>query len=166
MPPAVEAREAFRGDLIRVVVERWQDPDREREIVRHPGAVAVVALTGTRSAVLVRQLREAVGERLLELPAGVLDVPGEAAEAAARRELEEETGYRAASWSRLGRILTSPGFSDEAVELFLATGAEPIGHGEEGVEVVPLPLDEARAAIENGRIVDAKTIAGLLLASP
>jgi 8-oxo-dGTP pyrophosphatase MutT (NUDIX family) len=166
VPPAVEEREVFRGDHIRVVVERWQDPDREREIVRHPGAVAVVALTGTRNAILVRQLREAVGERLLELPAGVLDVAGEAAETAARRELEEETGHRAASWSRLGRILASPGFSDEAVELFLATGAEPVGPGEEGVEVVRLPLDEARAAIEDGRIVDAKTIVGLLLASP
>jgi 8-oxo-dGTP pyrophosphatase MutT (NUDIX family) len=126
----------------------------------------VVALTDTRDAILVRQLREAVGERLLELPAGVLDVPGEAAEAAARRELEEETGHRAASWSRVGRTFTSPGFSDEAVELFLATDAEPFGHGEEGLEVVLLPLDEARAAIEDGRIVDAKTIVGLLLASP
>ena len=164
MPPAVEEREIFRGHLLRVVVERWQDPDREREIVRHPGAVAVVALTRTRSAILVRQLRESVGERLLELPAGVLDVPGEAAEDAARRELEEETGYRAASWSRLGRILTSPGFSDESVELFLATDAELAGGGEEGVEVVVRPLEEARREIEDGGIVDAKTIVGLVLA--
>lgn len=156
-----ETREIFRGSLLRVEVARW--PDREREIVRHPGAAAVVALTTGDRVVLVRQLREAAGEELLEIPAGILDVEGEPPRDTARRELREETGYRTDAVEPLGRIHTSPGFTDERIELFLAR-AEREGRPEPGIEVVTLPFAEAVAAVEEGSITDAKTVVGLLLA--
>ena len=110
------SRTAFQGRLIRVVVEAWGP--YQREVVRHPGAAGIVALTGDGDVVLVRQTREAVRQELLEIPAGILDVAGETAEECARRELVEETGYRAESVSHLASILTSPGFTDERIELF------------------------------------------------
>ena len=163
MRPA-EVREVFAGRLLRVEVQRWSDPDREREVVRHPGAVAAVPLVGD-DVVLVRQLRESVGKRLLEIPAGIRDVAGESLEDTARREVLEETGYRVTDMEPLGRIHSSPGFSDEVVELFLAkaerTGASP----EEAIEVVTMPLAAAVDAVRRGDITDAKTVAALLLAS-
>lgn len=157
-------REAWRGRLIRVEVESW--PAGEREIVRHPGACAVVALTSTHDVLLVRQVREAVREKLLEIPAGILDVEGEDARACAIRELFEETGYRASNATPLATILTSPGFADERIAIFLAEAAdEPEGVPEAGVEVVRLTLDGALEAVRDGRIADAKTVAGLLLAA-
>jgi ADP-ribose pyrophosphatase len=158
------SREAFRGRLVRVDVERWTEPDREREVVRHPGAAAIVALTEAGEVVLVRQLREAVRRRLLELPAGLLDVEGEAPAETARRELAEEAGYRAPEVRPLGRVHTSPGFADEVVHLFVAEGVVRTGRPEDRVEVVTMPLHEAVAAARIGTISDAKTVAGLLLA--
>jgi 8-oxo-dGTP pyrophosphatase MutT (NUDIX family) len=157
-----EVEEAFTGPLFRVEVLRW--PGKRRDVVRHPGAAAVVALTGRRQVILVRQLREAVGEPVLELPAGIFDVERESPEETARRELEEETGYRAASMEPLGRILPSPGFSDEVIHLF-RTRAERVGEPEDGIEVVTTPLDRAVEAVVGGRIADAKTAVGLLLAA-
>jgi ADP-ribose pyrophosphatase len=155
---------AFAGRFLRVDVERWTDPDREREIVRHPSAAAIVALTAEQQVVLVRQLREAVRRPLLEIPAGIYDVEGEPPDRTARRELEEETGYRASALEPLGSIYTSPGFSDERIDLFLATG-RPVGKPEEGIKVVEMNLDEAVREIEAGSIADAKSVAGLLLAA-
>jgi len=158
-------REVFGGRLIRVAVETW--PTGEREIVHHPGACAVLALTAADEVVLVRQYREAVRESLLEIPAGVLDVEGEDGAGCAARELLEETGYRAdAPLELLGWIYTSPGFADERIELFVAGNVEPSDpkpNTDEGIEVVLLPLAEAARAIADGRIVDAKTIVALLL---
>jgi ADP-ribose pyrophosphatase len=153
-------REIFRGKLLTVQVETW--PAGQREIVRHPGACAIVALTGEGEVLLVRQTREAVGEALLEIPAGVFDVEGEDPADCAARELLEETGYRASNLRALGSIYTSPGFSDERIVLFLAD-ARPDGNPEDGMEVVPIQFDDAIAAVRDGRIKDAKTIAGLLL---
>src|SRR5262249_60093886 len=97
-----------------------------REIVHHPGACAVVALTTAGEVVLVRQFRPAVGRALLEIPAGVMDVAGEDAATCAVRELLEETGYRPVRpLEPLGPILTTPGFTDERIELFLARDVEP-----------------------------------------
>ena len=132
------SRTLFDGRLVRVVVETWGS--REREVVRHPGAAGIVALTSDGEVVLVRQRREAVRQDLLEIPAGILDVPGEAPADCARRELVEETGYRAASVSHLASILTSPGFTDERIELFLARDVAPGGEAvEDGVSTVLMP---------------------------
>jgi 8-oxo-dGTP pyrophosphatase MutT (NUDIX family) len=156
---------AFRGAFLRVEVETW--PWGEREIVRHPGACAVVARTPSGQVVLVRQFREAPRRSLLELPAGVLDVAGEEPEACAARELFEETGYRATDVRPLGTVLTSPGFADERIELFGArtAGDRPEGDGEAEIEVVRMGFDAAIGAVRDGRIVDAKTACGLLLAA-
>jgi ADP-ribose pyrophosphatase len=159
-----ERETVFDGRLLRVEVQRWTGPEREREVVRHPGAAGIVALTEDNEVVLVRQLREAVGERLLEIPAGILDVEGEAPEATAIRELREETGYRASDLEPLGSIYTSPGFADERIELFLGH-ARPEGGPESGVEVVTVSFAEAVSLVIDGRLSDAKTVAALLLAA-
>jgi 8-oxo-dGTP pyrophosphatase MutT (NUDIX family) len=135
-----------------------------REVVAHPGAVAMLAHDG-RSLYMVRQPREAVGaDSLLELPAGKLDVEGEGPLQTARRELAEEVGKQAAEWRELKRIYTSPGFADEEVWIFLATGlSDATGDHdtEERIEVVPVPLDELDGAIEE--CADAKSLVGLFL---
>jgi 8-oxo-dGTP pyrophosphatase MutT (NUDIX family) len=159
-----ERRTAFDGRLFRVEVQRWTDPGRQREVVRHPGAAGLVAVTEAGEVVLVRQFREAVGEHLLEIPAGILDVEGESASATAARELHEEAGYRAVDVEPLGSIYTSPGFADERIELFLG-GAEPEESPESGIEVVTMSLAEAVARAIDGRLSDAKTVAALLLAA-
>jgi ADP-ribose pyrophosphatase len=157
-------RTVFQGHHISLEVQSW--PAGEREIVRHPGASAVVALTPGRDVLLVRQIREAVREALLEIPAGILDREGEEPIDCASRELLEETGYRAERIEPLASIYSSPGFSDELIHLFLAEvpDGDPEGKGEEAVEVVRMPLDAAVAEIERGTIKDAKSVAGLLLA--
>ena len=156
-----EIEEVYAGGIFRIEVLRW--PDKTREVVRALGATGVLPLTPDGDVVLVRQEREAVGERLLEIPAGLHDVEGEPPEETARRELAEETGYRAASIEPLGRIHTSPGFVDEVCELFVARGCEPDGEPEEGIEVVVMPLEEAVAAVRSAEITDSKTAVALLL---
>jgi ADP-ribose pyrophosphatase len=135
---------------------------RYREVVHHPGSCAAVPVIDG-DVVLVRQYRDAVGEELLEIPAGTRDVVGEDVAACAAREVTEETGYHVTGMEPLGRIFNSPGFLDETVDLFLAT-VEPGGRTEEAIEVVRMPLSEAVAAVRDGRIVDAKSAIGLLLA--
>ncbi|HXY73615.1 MAG TPA: NUDIX hydrolase [Actinomycetota bacterium] len=155
------ARDVFRGRL--VSVEVW--PERYREIVRHPGSCAAVALDGT-DVLMVRQLRDAVGERLLEIPAGTRDVEGEDPGACAAREVLEETGRRVARIEPLGWVYASPGFLDERVDLYLAD-LEP-GEGvpaEEGIEVVRLPFADAVRMATSGEIRDAKSLVGLVLAA-
>jgi ADP-ribose pyrophosphatase len=161
LPAATE--EVFRGRLLRVEIERWTDPSRTREVVRHPGAAAVLALTRDRRVLLVRQFREAIRDRLLEIPAGIYDVEGETREETARREVVEETGYQVTSLRALGRIYTTPGFTDEAIDLFLAE-VEPGGSPEEGMEVVEIPLEEAIGLTLEGKMPDAKTAIAVLLA--
>ena len=155
----------YAGRLVDVRVERFRHADGEvvtREIVRHRGAVAIVA--HDREVVwLVRQPREAVGEDLLEIPAGRLDVDGESPEDAARRELAEEIGRGARTWKPILSYYSSPGFTDERVHLFHATDLhEQSASSEENerIEVVPWRLSELAAAIDECR--DAKTLIGLL----
>jgi ADP-ribose pyrophosphatase len=160
----IATEEVFRGNLLRVQVERWAEPDRIREVVHHPGAAAVLAMTPERRVVFVRQLREALRESLLEIPAGVYDEEGESPEETARREVGEETGYRVTSLQSLGRVYTAPGFADERIDLFLAE-VEPESDPEEGVEVVEMTWEEAVTLAREGRILDAKTAIAIFLAS-
>lgn len=154
--------EVFQGKLIRVAVEQW--PNGRREVVHHPGACAVVALIPGGEVLLVRQFREAVRQELLEIPAGIYDVEGEDPAGCAVRELLEETGYRATELQPLGSVLSSPGFTDERIDLFLARAEEAGPPAEEGIALVPMPFADALAAVADGRITDAKTMCGLLFA--
>jgi ADP-ribose pyrophosphatase len=163
----VSSRVVYEGAIARVRVDEFRHADgsvAKREVVGHPGAVAVVAHDDA-SIYLVRQPREAVGEEsLLELPAGKLDVEGEAPVDCARRELAEETGKAAAEWRELKRTYTSPGFAEEEVIVYLATGLSDVEHepdAEERIEIVAWPLADLDAAIEE--CVDAKSLVGLLL---
>lgn len=164
-------RTVHEGHAIRVVVGDFETPDGEvvhRDIVRHPGAVSVVPVDGDE-VVLVRQYRAAVERELLEIPAGKRDVPGEAPELTAMRELEEEVGFTAAALVPLARFYNSVGFSDEHSHVFLATDLRPVPDDRQGPEEVHmtverLAIDDVAPAIADGRIEDAKTVIGLLAA--
>lgn len=157
----------YEGQIATVRVDTFRAADGseyEREAVGHPGAVAVVAHDEER-LFLVRQPREAVGEdALLELPAGKLDVEGETPLECARRELEEEAGVRAAEWREVKSFYTSPGFAEEEVTVFFATGVErvdPDPDEGEDLEIVEWPLADLDGAID--ACADAKSLVGLLL---
>jgi len=162
----VKAETRYEGRIFRVSEETFRHEDggeATRELVRHQGAVGVVCHDG-ESLWLVRQPREAVGEPdLLELPAGKLDVEGEAPLEAAKRELAEEIGKAAEQWEHLHTFFTSPGFTDEVCHVYLATGlsdasAEADEH--ERIDVEVRPLAELDAIIDEVR--DSKTLIGLL----
>ena len=133
------------------------------EVVRHPGAAAIVPMKNDRTVVLVRQYRHAAGGFIYEIPAGKLH-PGEDPRDCAERELEEEIGYRAAVWQPLLSFFSGPGFTDEVLHLFkaagLIAGTQALGH-DEVLEVVELSLEKAMAQVQDGTIRDAKTIIGL-----
>jgi ADP-ribose diphosphatase len=161
-----DSRTAWEGRVARVRVDsfRYDDGEEaEREIVEHPGSVAVLAHDGEH-IFLVRQPREAVGEEaLLELPAGKLDEEGESPLETAKRELSEEIGKGARTWEQLTSFYTSPGFADEQCILFLATDlyderADPAEN--ERIELVEAPIAELDRVIRESR--DAKSLAGLL----
>jgi len=164
----ISSRTVHEGPVVSVRVERFRYADgetAEREIVAHPGAVAIVA-HDDETIWLVRQPREAVGEpALLELPAGKLDVEGESRLECARRELIEEIGIAAREWRELKRFYTSPGFASEEVTIFVATGLEPVPDHrpdpEERIEIVELAIDDLDQAI--AECADSKSLIGLLL---
>jgi ADP-ribose pyrophosphatase len=136
----------------------------EREYIRHPGAVAVVALTEDRKLLLERQYRYPARREFIEIPAGKID-PGEARFATAKRELLEETGYVAQEWTRLCVLHTAIGYADEAIELYLArklTLQERKLDAGEFLETFMLPFDDAVAMVRDGRISDVKTVAAIL----
>lgn len=141
-----------------------------REVVEHFGAVAVVAVDGEGRIAMVEQYRHTVGRRLWELPAGLLDFAGEDALTTAERELVEEAGLKAADWSVLVDLVTSPGFAEEAVRIFLATGLteteRPKAEEEEAdMDFAWVPLHQARRCVMEGRITNSIAIAGILSAS-
>jgi ADP-ribose pyrophosphatase len=156
-----QSRIAFDGNQIDVVIERWGD--REREIVKHPGAVAIVAIDSDDRVTLVCQPREPARKELLELPAGTLE-EGEEPLETAQRELEEETGLHGGEWRLAVSFYSTPGFCNELVHVFVAEGVE---RGErqpesnEEIELVTVPVAELRGRI--AEIEDAKTLAGILL---
>lgn len=138
-----------------------------REWIDHPGAAAVIPLMADGSTVLVRQFRYPPREVFLEIPAGKFDREGEDPAALARRELEEETGWRASRWTSLGAFCPCIGYSNEQIHFFLAEGLTPgTQHLDAGetVEVVRMPFREAVAAARRGALRDLKTVSGLLLA--
>lgn len=153
------AETVWRGKLLAVTIEEWDG--REREIVEHPGAVAIVAVLNDGRVAFVRQPREATRSRLLEIPAGTRE-PGEEPLATARRELQEECGLSGGTWSRLGGFWTTPGFTREYMDVFLAEGVvqgEAAPEPDEDLELVLLGRNEIRPA----ELEDAKSIAGLAL---
>ena len=155
------SRLVYEGRLLGLTVERWGE--HEREIVEHPGSVAIVAVGADDVVTLVRQLREPARKELLELPAGRLE-PGEDPLAAARRELAEETGLRGGRWRELAAFWTTPGFCREHMRVFAAEGVEPgpsSTEEDERIELVRWPL--AGVAARLAEIEDAKTLVGLLL---
>ncbi len=166
----MSGRSVFRGRLLDVVVERARLPngvEAEFEVVRHRGAAAVLPVDDASVVTLVRQYRFSVGDWLLEVPAGTL-AEGEAPEACAHRELAEEAGLGAERLEPLGWIWTTPGFTDERIWLFLATGlqaAEQRLDADEVLSLVQLPLARAVALAAGGEIVDAKSVAALLRAA-
>jgi len=158
----------FRADTI----ERADGSRSTRDVVGHPGAAAIIALDDDGRLLLVRQWRVPADEAMLEIPAGTLDVHDGVTEdpfEAARRELEEETGHRAASWRKLAEFWTAPGFASELMHLYLATGIEGVTGDDrlspdedEHLELLQVPLDEAVAMVVRNEIRDAKSIIGIL----
>ncbi len=171
----VSSEVIHRGRVLEFRVDQVETPDGHRstrEIAGHPGGVAVVAIDPDGAVLLVRQWRHAAGRALLEIPAGTLDRDAnghvEDHAGAAKRELEEETGYRAATWRHLGSFYTAPGFTNELMQLYLATDLVPADEGrlgpdeDERLELERLPFDQAVAMADHGEIEDAKSIVGLL----
>jgi ADP-ribose pyrophosphatase len=155
------ARRVYQGRLLGVTVERWGE--NEREIVEHPGAVAIVAVDAEGYVALVRQLREATRKYLIELPAGTAE-PGEEPLATAQRELKEECGLSGGTWRELAAFWTTPGFCRERMHLFAAEGVErgeAAPEPDEDLEVVRWPVSDIGARLHE--IEDAKSLLGLLL---
>ena len=163
-----EVREIYRGKILNVFVETTRLADgkeKDREVVRHPGAAAMVPLLESGEVVLVKQYRHAVDRFLWEIPAGTLE-KGESFIACAKRELVEEVGYQAEHLELLNEIFPAPGYTDECIRIFLATGLTPDRQNlddDEVLEVKPIPFNRALDMIVSRDIQDAKTITGLLL---
>ena len=161
---------AYRGRSISVFAEEVELPNGRRvtlDIVRHPGAAAVVPFVSEDEVLLIKQFRHAAGGTIFEVPAGKLD-GGEDPEACAARELEEEAGQRAGRLERLGEIWTTPGFTDERIHLFAAFELEPVAQRleeDEVIEVVRVRFDRALEMIWTGELRDAKSALALLHAA-
>lgn len=169
-PELLSREERFAGRVFRHDRDRLRLPDGQvvdYDVIRHPGAVAVLPLvTGPLGVVLIRQYRHPVGRSLWEIPAGTLDDPAEGPAAGAGRELLEETGYRAGALAPIGSFFTVPGFCDERMHLFVAWRLEavadgPAGDPDESIEVHRLPWARVEAMLDEGRIEDAKTLVAL-----
>ena len=170
-PVTVSTRLIHDGRVVKLSVEQVTLPNGNTvtlEVIKHPGAAAVVPLDGDGNVILVRQYRHATGAWLLEVPAGKLDHPGESPEECARREVEEETGYRAGTLSPLGWIWTTPGFTDEKIWLFLArdvsAGKQDL-QPDEALSVEKVPIEQALEMARAGEINDAKSVCALLRAA-
>ena len=165
-------RVIYEGRIVHLRIEPVRLPNGrivELELMHHAGAAAVAAVDEAERVVLIRQYRYAAGGYIWELPAGVLDAPDEPPAECAVRELREEVGLEAREWSPLGTIVTTPGFCDERIHLFLARGLTSTtaarGHDEVIEEVRAVPIVDALAMIRGGEIVDGKTVAGLYRAA-
>lgn len=165
----MKTEKIYEGKMLNLRIDTVELPDKKyskREIVEHPGAVAIVALTNQNEIVLVKQYRKAVERELLEIPAGKLEI-GEEPKETAIRELKEETGYTSSKIEYLLEFYTSPGFSNEKIYLFLANEliegqAEP--EKDEYIELVKVKLEDLIDMIDKGEIIDSKTIIGAMVA--
>lgn len=161
----------YDGHVMRVVVGTFEGPDGDtftRDVIRHPGAVAVLPLHDDGTVTLVRQYRAPIDEHLLEIPAGIRDVDDEPTQTTAARELAEEVGLEAERYEHLVAFHNAPGMSDEVVHVYLATGLHEIdasaqGPEEEAMTVERHHLDELAAMIADGRLTDAKTVMAVAL---
>jgi ADP-ribose pyrophosphatase len=164
----LSSRRIYEGKVLSLDLDEVEEPGdvrATREVVRHSGSVAVLALQDDGRIVLVRQYRYPVDQAVWELPAGRLD-EGETPEAAAQRELREEIGQRARDLRKIAFFYTTPGFCDEAMHVFRATGLEASpakGDEDERIEVQAFPLAELEAMIDKGEIREGKTLVALLL---
>ncbi len=164
----LESHTLYQGRVVTLRIDTVRLPNgatARREIVEHRGAVAIVPLLNRETVLLIRQYRQAVGETLLEIPAGTLE-PDEPPDACAQRELQEETGYTARQMRRLFSQYLAPGYSQEVLHVYLAEELAPAAQGldeDELVELVPTPLHAIETMILQGEIKDSKTIAGLLM---
>jgi ADP-ribose pyrophosphatase len=168
-PEVVASEDVYRGRIFTVTADTVREGDREhlREVVRHPGSAAIVAVHDDQTVSLVRQYRHPTVKYLLEIPAGSRD-NFEPPEECAARELEEELGLVAGEWEKLSEFFVSPGFCGEKMWVYLATDltetkANP--EDDENLEIVRLPFTRALEMLEAGEIEDAKTIIGLTLAT-
>lgn len=165
----ISSKQIFSGRIIKVRVDEVVLPNGRRstrEIVEHPGAVAVVAITDNDEVLMVRQYRKAIERELLEIPAGKLEA-GESQETCVKRELMEETGYYPNELKYMTSFYTSPGFSNEILHLYLAKDlVRKVKNADfdEYLQAEKVPFEEALKKIQSGEIVDSKTITGLLLA--
>jgi ADP-ribose pyrophosphatase len=159
----ISETDIYKGRIIELKVKEVQLPNGEkskREVVLHPGAVAILAVTPEKKIVLVRQFRKALERTIVEIPAGKLE-KGEEPITCARRELEEETGYRCGEMKKIGAFYTSPGFADEFIHVYFT---EELSKGtvqtdeDEFVELMEVSLTEALNLIETEEIIDAKTV--------
>ncbi len=162
-------RQIHAGKVFRLVQEELTLPNGFTtclELIRHPGAAALVPLLDDHRVLLIRQYRHAVGQFIWEIPAGTRS-PGEAPLECAKRELIEETGYEASELILLGEMVPVPGYSDERIHIYLARGLSPAPQRldqDEVLKVHPLQMHKAFHMVKNGQIQDAKTIVGLTLA--
>lgn len=163
----------YQGRIIDLTIEYLEYPSGNqtyREIVEHPGGAVIAGVFENREILLVRQYRHPFGKEIIELPAGKLD-SGEDPLLCAQRELREETGMTAGSWSKLTAIYTTPGFCNEVLHIFLAQGLTPhkdgqaLEEGEASIQLIRLPITEAIAMIEREEIIDGKSIVGIMLAA-
>jgi ADP-ribose pyrophosphatase len=165
----INSKQVFNGNLLKVYSDEVELPNGHkagREIIRHPGAVAIVPILNDGRIVMVRQYRYPIADTLLEIPAGKLD-PGEKPTDCAVRELSEETGYVAHTLKKLTAIVTTPGFTDEVIHLYLAKDLEMTKQHTDEDEFINLEMytkEELRVMIDNGSLSDAKTLVGLMLA--
>ncbi len=161
----IESKELYKGRVVQVRLDTVSLPDgrtKMREIIVHPGAVAIVPLVNEK-VLLVEQYRKAIERITLEIPAGTLE-EGESPEECAKRELIEETGFNASQWDRLTSYYPSPGYSSEIIHIFKARGLEKVSDAEAELPIHYMDLEDVQTKIRTGEIKDSKTIIGVLIA--